>query len=202
MVRCFCARACAVRVGGCTESVCVRPGETVRRCRVTGPRDASQVGLAAAQLDVRAPTSFLSTVRLPPPIVFRIGSNNNKVFILFHLSATPYETTVVTTLPAGHSPFAGPTLFQKFDDDPARRARFAISRRVPPNQGAAPRDGQPVRGFFYATVNDTRGAVGDWRTCAFRELDDSIQNMSTCVVKYCVSVCTNIFRIVVYLYNN
>jgi len=72
VLRCFCARACAVRVGGCTERVCVRPSETVRRCRVTGQRDASPVRRAAAQLDVRAPMSFLSTVPRSPPIVFLI----------------------------------------------------------------------------------------------------------------------------------
>jgi len=38
---CARARVCAVRVGGCTERVCVRPSETVRRCRVTGQRDAA-----------------------------------------------------------------------------------------------------------------------------------------------------------------
>jgi len=52
-----------------------------------------------------------------------------------------------------------------------------------------PRDGQPVRGFFFHDgQRHACGAAGEWRTCAFRELYDSIQNMPMCVVQYCVFV--------------
>jgi len=63
---CACVFVCArarVRFGDWPERVCVRPGETVRRCRVTESRDATLVRRRHGYLTCARRTScFLSTV--------------------------------------------------------------------------------------------------------------------------------------------
>lgn len=61
----------------------------------------------------------------------------------------------------------------------------------------------PFAGFFSATVNDTRVAAVDWRTCAFRERDHLIQKCHYLyIIIYCnvMRVCT--LKFLGYLYYN
>jgi len=115
------------------------------------------------------------------------------------------QSLQLNRLSADHPPFTALALFQKFNDDPARRACFAISTaEYHPAKALRPppRDGQPVRGFFLR--RSTTRVVPPATGARALSVNSTIRyKICQCALYNIVRVCcTQIFRIVVYLYNN